>query len=289
MSAMGAGCLSAAAGEHRVSLASWSMSRSFFAGQWKLLDLPGILRNKLGISGLEYVNQFFENPTLQYLAKLKKSCADNGVDGYLLMVDLEGATAAIDPAERRQSEVAHRKWIDIAHYLGCKFVRVNLYGGLEDWKQDQDLVKRGAETMRKLAEYAKGSGVQILVENHGRASSDPDVLVALVKAVAHPGFALLVDLGNWNKGDDRYAAVKKTLPYGRAISVKGTWGARLDPAFDMEKLMRVALEGGYKGWWAIEQGPPGNDKVEPGEMIAREAQTIGEIKALIRKVTGAQS
>ncbi|MDX2151129.1 MAG: TIM barrel protein [Bryobacteraceae bacterium] len=281
--------MSAAAAEHRVSLASWSMSRSFFAGKWKLLELPAILRNKLGILGLEYVNQFFENPTLQYLGKLKKACADNGVDGYLLMVDLEGATAAIDATERRQAERAHRKWVDAAHYLGCKFVRCNLYGGLEDWKQDKDLVKRGAETMRNLAEYAKGSGVQILVENHGRASSDPDILVSLVKTVAHPDFALLVDLGNWNRGDDRYAAVKKTLPYGRAISVKGTWGAKVEPDFDMEKLVRTALEGGYKGWWGIEQGPWGAEKIAPDEIMSREAQTIGEVKTLIQRVTGAQS
>jgi len=32
--------------------------------------------------------------------------------------------------------------------------------------------------------------------------------------------------------------------------VKGTWGADLDPAFDCEKLVRIAYEGGYSGFWA---------------------------------------
>ena len=45
-----------------ISLAAWSFSGSFFEGGWKLLELPAVLRNKLGIEGLEYVNQFFREP-----------------------------------------------------------------------------------------------------------------------------------------------------------------------------------------------------------------------------------
>jgi len=288
-SASAAAALAGASGQGQigVSLAAWSLSASFFQGGWKLLDLPGIMRERLGLEGLEHVNQFFENPTLNYLQKLKRACSDNGIKQYLLMVDHEGSTAAIDPKERKQAEVAHRKWIDIACFLGCRYVRCNLYGGAENWKEDRDLTKRGAETFRNLLEYAKGSGIQILVENHGRASSDPDVLVDLVKKVNHPDFGLLVDLGNWNRGDDRYAAVKKILPYGRGLSVKGTWGSNLDPAFDMEKLLRVALEGGYKGWWGIEvsqrrerNAPPLSGK----ELLEREVQTVREVKAIVERV-----
>lgn len=68
-----------AAAPQAISLAAWSFSGSFFQGKWKLLELPGILRNKLGIDALEHVNQFFENPMLTYLQKLKRACADSGV------------------------------------------------------------------------------------------------------------------------------------------------------------------------------------------------------------------
>jgi L-ribulose-5-phosphate 3-epimerase len=289
LSTAAAGALAAATPERSqlgISLAAWSMSGSFFQGKWKLLELPGITRERLGLNGLEHVNQFFENPTLNYLQKLKQACADNGINQYMIMVDHEGSTAAIDGAERKQSEIAHRKWIDTANYLGSKYVRCNFYGGLENWKEDRDLVSRGAQTFQNLCEYAKGSGVEILVENHGRASSDPDLLVALVKAVNHPLFGLLVDLGNWNKGDDRYAAVRKTIPYGRGLSVKGTYGDHLDPAFDMEKLMRVALEGSYKGWWGIEVGPRRQEgvKLTADQQFEREVQTVREVKAIVDRV-----
>ncbi len=275
-----------AAAQAGISLAAWSFSGSFRLGRWKLLDLPGILREKLNLQALEHVNQFFENPTLDYLKKLKQACADNGVRSTILMVDQEGSTAAVDRAERIESAVAHRKWIDIAHYLGCISVRCNMYGGAADWKQDRDLVERAAETMHAMLDYAAGSELNILVENHGRASSDPDVLVALVKKVNHPKFGLLCDLGNWNKGDDKYAAVRKIIPYARGLSVKGTWGARLDPAFDAEKLVRIALEGGYAGWWGLEVTPrrAGEAKLPPDEQFRQEVQTVLEAKAIVERV-----
>jgi L-ribulose-5-phosphate 3-epimerase len=270
-----------------ISLAAWSFSGSYFQGKWKLLDMPGILRDKLGITALEHVNQFFENPTLNYLQRLKKSFADAGVESTILMVDNEGGTAAVDKAERVLSATMHRKWIDIAHFLGCHSVRINVYGHPEDWKNDRDLVNRAAESIHLLLDYAKGSGLNIIVENHGRASSDPDILVALVKRVNHPKFGLLCDLGNWNPGDDRYAAVRKTLPYAKGLSVKGTWGANLDPAFDAEKLVRTALEGGYVGWWGLEvtpRRPRGADRPPVEQQFADEVKTVLEAKAIVERV-----
>jgi sugar phosphate isomerase/epimerase len=268
-----------------ISLAAWSFSGSFFLGKWKLLELPGILHTHLGITALEHVNQFFENPTLKYLQQLKRACSDNGVRSTILMVDNEGSTASPDKAERMQAAIAHRKWIDIAHYLDCVSVRCNVYGGAADWKQDGAIVDRAAETIHSILDYSKDSGLNIIVENHGGASSDPDLLVALAKKVDHPKFGLLCDLGNWNPGDDRYGAVKKILPYARGLSVKGTWGDSLDPAFDAEKLVRTALDGGYSGWWGLEVTPQTRGaNLSADEMFSRELDTILGAKRITEQV-----
>lgn len=282
-----AGAFAAETTKQGISLAAWSFSGSFFQGKWKLLELPGILRDKLGITALEHVNQFFENPMLTYLQKLKKSCADAGVESTILMVDGEGGTASPDKAERVLAATSHRKWVDIAHYLGCHSVRINVYGGAQEWKQDTALVDRAAETIHMILDYAKGSGLNIIVENHGGASSDPKVLVALVKKVNNPKFGLLCDLGNWNRGDDRYAAVKKTLPYAKGLSVKGTWGENVDPAFDAEKLVRTALEGGYKGWWGLEVTPrrqQGAPRPPVEQQFADEVKTVLGAKEIVERV-----
>src|SRR5437763_470888 len=142
-----------AAPKQELSLAGWSFSGSFFQGKWKLLELPNILHERLKIHALEHVNQFFENPTLTYLQKLKRACSDNGVRSTILMVDNEGTTASPDKAERHQAAIGHSKWIDTAQYLGWISVRCNVYGAAKDSTQDKDLVDRAAETMRALLEY----------------------------------------------------------------------------------------------------------------------------------------
>ena len=258
----------AATGKDDISLASWSLVRSFRAGKWKNLDLPRILREELGINGLEYVNTFFENPTMGYLQRLKRNCDEHGVTSVLIMVDGEGDTAALDRAERMQAAVAHRKWVDIAHFLGCHAIRCNMRGGRDDWKQDKDIVKRAAESFSDLLEYAGGSGLNVVIENHGGASSDAEVLAAVMKEVNHPRFGTLPDFGNINEGDDHYDVITKLMPYAKGVSVKAAW--ELDeshPRFDVARLIKIAQDAGFHGFWGIESSY-GNQSRQRGQQAA---------------------
>src|SRR2546428_2585861 len=163
-----------------ISLAAWSINRSFFAAhRWKNLDLPRMAREQFNINGLEFVNQFFENPMTGYLKQLKKNGDSYGVRFVLIMIDGEGDMSAGDKKERMQAAIAHRKWVDIAHYLGCHAIRCNMGGPRQDWKQDADLTSRAAESFHNLLDYARLADLNVIIENHGGASSDPDVVVKL--------------------------------------------------------------------------------------------------------------
>ncbi len=69
--------------------------------RWKNLDLPKIIREEFNINGLEFVNQFFENPTLTYLSQLKRNLDTYGITPVLIMVDSEGETCTPSKEERR--------------------------------------------------------------------------------------------------------------------------------------------------------------------------------------------
>jgi len=125
-----------------------------------------------------------------------------------------------------QAAIAHRKWVDIAHYLGCHAIRCNMGGPRQDWKQDADLTSRSAESFNNLLEYARQADLNILIENHGGASSDADVVVKLIKAVDNPHFGTLRDFGNINPGDDNAEVIRKIVPYAKGISVKTAWAGR---------------------------------------------------------------
>jgi len=267
----------AAAPRHVISLAAWSLVKSFRAGKWKNLDLPKILSERMKINALEYVNQFFENPTLTYLRRLRGICERAGVTSVLIMVDEEDPMASPDKEQRREAAEAHRKWVDIAHFLRCHAIRCNMRGGPAEWKEDKDLVERAAESFRNLLDYAKGSGVKVLIENHGGSSSDPDILAALMKTVKDPQFGLLVDLGNWNKGDDHYEAIRKTLPWAKGISVKDI------PGWDLQKKLQMCLESGYQGYWGIESSARTPEDASPEAIFEAEINAALKIKAVIEQ------
>jgi len=249
-----------------ISLAAWSINRSFFTThRWKNLDLPRIAREEFAINGLELVNQFFENPVQGYLRQLLNNGKKHGVTFVLVMVDGEGDMAARDKSERMQAAVCHRKWVDIAHYLGCHAIRCNLGGSREGWKQDKDLVGRAAESFNNLLEYAKGAGLNVVIENHGGASSDPEVLVGIMKAVNNPDFGVLPDFGNVNPGDDNAEVIRKIVPYAKGISVKASWAPDgTHPGWDLEKLIKICQDAGYHGFWGIESAYGRGGRRAPG-------------------------
>ena len=278
----------------QISLAAWSINRSFFVThRWKNLDLPRICREDLGIGALEFVNQFFENPMMEYLDKLIRAGKDHNVAFVRIMVDDEGDMAALDRKTRMTAAVAHRKWVDIAHYLGCQDIRCNMRGGLKDWKQDKDIVKRAAESFQNLLEYARPTGLNIIIENHGGASSDPDLLVSLMKTVDNPRFGILPDFGNVNPGADHAEVLRKLLPYAKGVSVKAVWAADgTHPAYDLENLIRICRESGFHGYWGIEsnygrlrrgQAAAAQESPTPDQTWANELKGVQLTKALLER------
>ena len=271
-----------------ISLAAWSINRSFFvAHRWKNLDLPRICREEFGINGIEFVNQFFDNPMLRRLQQLKRAGSDYGVKFVLIMCDGEGNMAAADRSERMTAAKMHRKWVDVGHYLGCHAIRCNLGGSRQGWQQDKDLVQRAAESFRDLLDYAKGSGLNVVIENHGGASSNADVLSGLMKEVDDPDFGTLPDFGNVNPGDDHAEVIRKIVPWAKGISVKSAWSADgTHPRWDLEKLIKICQESGFHGYWGIESayGNRRDPNLTHDQLWEREKKGVMLTKRVIERV-----
>jgi L-ribulose-5-phosphate 3-epimerase len=236
-----------------ISLATWSLVRSFRAGVWTLTDIHRICREDFQLDGVEYVTAFFEAPVAGYLDRLNKAAEDYGVRNVLIMVDNEGPMVAKDRRARMQAAVNHRKWVDVAAYLGCHAIRCNALGGEAAFEQDPDSLDRAAESFGALIDYAKESQINILIENHGGLSSDPEWLPALMRKVNSPHFGILPDYGNYHPGSDIGEAVGKAMPYAKGVSVKAAWSPDgTHPAYDLENLIRISKESGFSGFWGIE-------------------------------------
>lgn len=248
--------LAAAGAKFRVSLAEWSIHRAIQSRLATNLDFPRIAREQFGIEGLEFVNALWAAPTQDYVRSLKAAMRKTGTTGVLLMCDGEGMMGHSDRATRRKAAENHYKWVDYAAELGCHSIRTNMYPDKQPSTPAEidTFIGQCAESFANLCEYAGKRNVGVIVENHGGISSNPDVVVRLMKAVNLPNFGTLPDFGNFPKETDRYEAVRKLMPYAKGASFKCydfTADAR-ETLIDVDKMMKIVLEAGYHSWVGIE-------------------------------------
>lgn len=238
-----------------ISLAEWALVEEINAGKWKNLDFPKIARNDFGLNGIEFVNTLFGVPTEGYLRQLKKNANDNGVTMVLIMVDDEGDGCSPTKEERRQFEINHRKWIDAAAYLGCHAIRTNCRGP-QNVSKDEAL-KYATETYLMMMEYAVPAKISVLIENHGGISNDADWMVSLMKGVNNLYFGSYPDWREPSDTFDNFMYLSKMLPYAGGMSYRN------QPTEEMTaKMIRLAKDSGYRGWYGIESS--GREEIKKG-------------------------
>ncbi|MFI5156900.1 MAG: sugar phosphate isomerase/epimerase family protein [Chitinophagales bacterium] len=238
-----------------ISLAQWALVDELRAGKWKNLDFPRIAREDFDLNGIEFVNTFFESPTETYLNQLKQNASDQDIEMVLIMVDEEGDGCSPTKEGRRQFAINHRKWVDIASFLGCKSIRTNCRGP-QDANREEALLW-AEESYQYLLDYAGPSGINILIENHGGVSNDPDWMVALFNKVNHPNFGSYPD---WRSPGDEFDNVKyleRMLPFIKGLSFRNQPDDELTI-----RMIKMCRQSGYRGWYGIESG--GREAIRKG-------------------------
>ena len=228
-----------------ISLAQWSLIEEWRAGKWKTLDFPRLAREDFGLNGVEFVNTLFEVPTEGYLKQLKSNAAAHGITMVLIMVDDEGDGCSPTREGRKEFAFLHRKWVDIAHYLGCHAIRTNCRG--PQHVDRNDALDWAAESYHYLLEYAKPAGVSILIENHGGVSNDADWMVDLMKAASDPFFGTYPDWREPTAEFDNVTYLEKTLPYAGGMSYRN------QPTDELSiEMIELCRRSGFHGWYGIE-------------------------------------
>lgn len=266
----------------QISLAQWSLHRSFWDGALDPVSFASIAMEKYEIDAVEYVNGLYPEKGADeaFWISMKTRSSDAGVKNLVMMVDDEGDLGAASEKERLQSVENHYKWVHAAKLLGCHTMRVNAFGDA-----DREIYRRAImDGMSRLADYAAKSDINVVIENHGLFSSDGALIAGIIKEVNRPNFGAFPDFGNWclsakwgtTQGDcdkeyDRYKGVAELLPYAKAVSAKSynfnEQGE--DTKIDYYKMMKIVKESDYNGYIGIEY--EGMEKSEhEGILITKE-------------------
>lgn len=245
----------------KISLAEWSLHRTLFKGDLKNIDFPEFTAKNFDIHAVEYVNQFFKDKAqdMTYLKDLNNRAKDNGVTNVLIMIDGEGNLGDSDEAKRAQAVENHYKWIDAAHFLGCKAIRVNAAGQGSREEVKNQVVK----SLATLADYGKTAKINVVVENHGGISSHGDWLADVLKTVGKKNCGSLPDFGNFYEYD-RYQGVKDLMPYAKGVSAKTNVFDENgnERVIDYAKMMDIVKKAKYKGYVGIEYEGSELDEIE---------------------------
>ena len=123
--------------------------------------------------------------------------------------------------------------------------------------------------LRKLSEYAATKNINVLCENHGWLSSDPDKLMAAINDVNMENCGTLPDFGNWctkrknmneKWGDcaevypDKYKGTELMMPAAKAVSAKSYDfdEAGNETTIDFLKMLQIVKDAEYTGFIGVE-------------------------------------
>ena len=216
------------------------------------------------------------------LAETRKDLAALG----LVVSDL-GASARMhekDAATREKQLDEGRRFIDLAHALGVKYVR--MFGDkMPDGEARNEVLKRVIAGFQQMAAQAKAAGVVVLIESHGDFTHSKD-LEEILRAVGSDAFALLWDahhtfvaggeqpaetyakLGRWI----RHTHLKDSKPEGadRRYVLTGTGEV------PVQVQVKVLAGAGYRGYYCFEWEKKWHPEIdEPEVAFPHYAKTMG--------------
>ena len=280
----------------KLSLAQWSL-HSYVEDEKKSPFHFISQAKEMGFEAVEYVSQLYEHEIEKLgfdtvIDSLYHLSSKEGIKNLLIMVDDEGDLADPDFEKRNQAVENHKRWVDAAQKLGCHSIRVNTFGtnDPEVWKTTV------VDGLKKLSEYAKTKNINVLCENHGWLSSDPDKLMAAIREVNMDNCGTLPDFGNWcierqdkneRWGDckkeypDKYKGVQLLMPVAKAVSAKSYDfdDQGNETSIDFLKMLQIVKEAGYKGYIGIEY--EGDTLSEIDGIMATKSLLLKTIKNLI--------
>ena len=214
----------------RLACLSLSFERQFKAKQMddlSFIDLCG----KLQLDGIDLNIRSLRSVEKDHLAKIKRACLEKGLSIACVGINNNFGRP---PGEHDPVLQDIQSGIDAAYYLGAPVVR--LFAGYVGEGQSQSAVwQRSVEGLRRAADYAAKVGIVAGVQNHNHNSvtRTGDDVARLLKEVAHPWCAHILDTGQYlgsrgasgakatdSEEYDLYRSIEKTAPLAVLVRAK---------------------------------------------------------------------
>ena len=175
------------------------------------------LAKKMGYDAIEFIDLSLEVQPADSLAELAKA-----IRRHCEEIDLPIAAYTVGADFLRPDEArAVMEKVDIADALGARVLRHDAAWSLPEGMDWRELIEKIAPDIRRVTEYAAQKGIRTCTENHGYILQDAERVETLIRAVNHPNYGWLVEMGNFLCADDQPVhAVPIAAPYAFHVHVK---------------------------------------------------------------------
>ena len=257
----------------KISLNAYSFSKALndgLAGRSQGMTLLELLDfcAKHDFDAIDPTGYFFpaypKVPADEYINNFKRRAFELGID--ISGTGVRNNFASPDK-ESRAADVKHVKdWIEVAAKLGAPVLRV-FAGPMPEGKDWNMVAEWMALDLKECADHGKKFGVLIGVQNHGDMLKTADQTIKIVEMVNSDWFGVIVDTGYFMT-DDPYLDIAKVLPYAVNFQVKESpFGKESSVRTDLNRLVRILREGGYRGYLPIETLSVADRPYHPDQLV----------------------
>jgi len=187
------------------------------------------------------------------LKQLKEAFRESGVSFDTLLLDYGDLTTS-DPKRLAADLAFMRSWIDAASLCGAKQIRI-VAGEAEP--SDEDALRRAAQHLNALSEYARPKNVAVVTENFKALTSTGESCRALMEQTGDE-VRWITDFGNFN-GVRKYEELGTILPRSVSVHAKAHYDERGMPdRAEFEKCLDVVTNAGFDCAYVLIYDGPGD-------------------------------
>lgn len=262
----------------KTSLNAYSFNDPLSKGKMNLDDLLEFCAENqfdaVDLTGY-YFPGYPEVPSDEYLYHIKQKA-------FLLGLEISGTGVRNDftdpdPVKRKASIELVKKWIVAAEKLGAPVIRV--FSGTADTKgiPRAEVVDYLVKDLAECAEFGKAHGVVVAIQNHNDFIKTADQAIEIIKRVNSDWFGLILDIGSFRT--DPYNEIAQTIPYAVNWQLKETVFVNgIEQKTDLNRLMKIISESGYRGYLPIETLGEGDPNVKVPRFLKEVRDALNKVK-----------
>jgi hypothetical protein len=215
-------------------------------------DIPAILKNceMTGFDAVELrtTHKHGVEPSLGKEQRLEVKQRFAGSKVRLLSLGLVCEFHSPDQSVVRKNIEECKRFLELAHDIGALGVKVRPNGIPKEIPEEKTLARIGV-SLRECGETAKGLGVEVWVEVHGRDSSQPERMAKMMQAANHSHAGIC---WNSNPEDVTGGSVKQSFallkPWLRSAHINELW----KPEYPWRELFGLMKTAGYNRYCLAE-------------------------------------